>query len=97
MELLAALLDAPVLEAPFPPPDPHPADAIRLALRVSDASDAVLPDAAEDAIVPALAVVRYAEKLAVPAQVAQAQAAKARPLPALAMALCIRDAVPSAA
>jgi hypothetical protein len=91
------LLDALVLEAPFPLPDPHRADAIRLAQRASDALDAVLPDVAADAIVPALGAVRYAGKLVAPAQAAQAQAAKARPLPAQAMALCIRDAVPSAA
>jgi hypothetical protein len=53
-------------------------DAIRLALHGSDAWDGVHPDEGPDAIVPALADARYAEKLAGRALVVRARAAKQR-------------------
>jgi hypothetical protein len=92
MELLDGLPDAtvPVVRR-FPLPDLHPADAIPLAPHASDASAAVPPDEAADATVPALADAPYAEKLAVPAPVAQAPAAELRlrpTFPAEAKAPC---------
>jgi hypothetical protein len=75
-------------------------DAIPLAPLASDASVAVHPDAAADALLPALAVVPCAEKLAVPAQAVQAPAAKlhpARALPAQTEAPYIPGAGQSAA
>jgi hypothetical protein len=67
---------------PFPLPDLHRVDAIPRAQRVWDASAAVPPDAAADAIVPVPAVVPYAEKLAAQAQAVQASTAVAPPAPA---------------
>jgi hypothetical protein len=59
-------------------------DAIPLAPLASDASVAVHPDAAADALLPALAVVvPCAEKLAVPAPAVQAPAARLHPARAL--------------
>ena len=93
------LPDAPVPEAPFRLRDLRPADEIPQVRLSSDALDDVRLDAAAGAIVPAQAAVPYAEKLAVPALVVQAQAVKSRParLPEAATALCIPDAAPSAA
>jgi hypothetical protein len=65
-----ALPDARGLAAPFPLPDLHRVDAIPPAPHASDASAAVLLDAAADAALPphpALADVPCAEKLVVPA------------------------------
>jgi len=100
MELPAAL---PVAMVPAvrrsPLPDLHPTDVIPPAPRASDASAAVHPDEAADAI-PALGDAPRAEKLAVPAQAVPASDAKlhpARTLPAEAEALCILGAGPSAA
>jgi hypothetical protein len=52
------------------------ADAIRLALRGSDAWVAVHPDEGADGIVLALADARYAEKLAAQGRVVRARDAK---------------------
>jgi hypothetical protein len=86
----------------FPLPDPRPADAIRQARRVSDASVGAHPDGAADAVLPALAAVRYAEKLAAREQVVPAPDAKAHrreqsSLREVAKAPCTRGAVRSAA
>ncbi len=82
-----------------PLPDLRPADAIPLAPRASDASDAVPPDAAADAPLPALAAVPCAEKLAVPAPDVLALIAEALPplLRARAKAPCTPAAGQSAA
>ena len=80
---------------PFPLLDPRPADAILLAQRGSDASDAVHLDEAADAIVRALMAVLYVEKLAVRERVVPARDVKAcspQVLPAEAAALCIPGA-----
>jgi len=85
--------------AAAPLPDLHPADAIPLAPLASDASVAVHPDEAADAI-PALAAVPCAEKLAAPVQVVPEPTAKLPPaqvLPAEAEAPCIPGAGRSAA
>jgi len=85
---------------PSPLPGLHPADAIPLAPLSSDASAAVHPDEAADAIVPALAAVPCAEKLVGPAPVVPASAAKlhpARAFPAQAEVLYTPDAGRSAA
>jgi hypothetical protein len=68
--------DALVPAAPSRLPDLRPTDAILPAQLASDASAAVHPDEAADAIVPALAAVPCAEKLAVPAPVVPAQDAE---------------------
>jgi len=68
---------APVAAVPLP--DLHPADAIPQAPHASDASDAVPPDEAADAVIPALAAVPCAEKLVVPAPDVLAPTAEALP------------------
>ena len=95
MDLPDELPDASLPAEPFPLPVPHPAVAIPRAQPASDASAAVPPDAAPDAVVPVPAVVRYAEKLAAQAQAVQALTAVA--LPAPAEAPCKPDAGQSAA
>ena len=87
-------------EALLPLPDLRPADAIPLVQLASDASVAVHPDEAADALIPELAAAPCAEKLAAPAQVAQASDAKlrsAQTLPAQPKAPCISGADRSAA
>jgi hypothetical protein len=59
-------------EALLPLPDLHPADAIPQARLAWDASVDVHPDEAVDALIPALAAARCAEKLAARAQVVPA-------------------------
>ena len=84
----------------FPLPDLRPADVIPRAPPASDALAAVPPDEAAVAAIPALAAVPCAEKLAVPAPVVPAQAAKLRSQqarPAEAAAPCIPGAGRSAA
>jgi hypothetical protein len=82
----------------LPLPAPRPADALLLALRALDASVVVHRVEAADAIVRALTDALYAEKLAGPAQVVLAKAAKPRPARAQEVAeLYIPDAGPSAA
>jgi len=92
MELPVALPVATVPAARrFPLPDLRRADAILLAPLGLDASAAVHPDEAADAIVRALAAVPYAERLAARAPVVRAQIAKSHPARALlaeAAALC---------
>jgi len=86
--------------APFPLPDLRRVDASPRAPHASDASAAVLPDEAADAPLPALADVRFAGKLVVPAPDVLAPTAEAlQPhlLPPDASALCKPDAAPSAA
>lgn len=92
--LLDALPDAMVPEAPFLLPAPHLADVSPPAQRVSDASVAVLPDEAEDVIVPARVAVLFAGKLVALARVVPAPDAMClrRALPAEAAAPCTRDA-----
>jgi len=100
LALLDGFLDATVPAAAASLPDLHPADATLRAPRASDASAAVHPDEAADAALPALAAVPCAEKLAVPALVVPALAAKLRSpqvLPAEAAAPCIPGAGRSAA
>jgi hypothetical protein len=100
MELLDALPGEPVLAGPSLLPDLRPADGILPAPRELDASVDAHPDAAEDAALPALAVVMCVEKLAGLAQVVRARAAKARlmqALPAEVAELYIPDAGQSAA
>jgi hypothetical protein len=70
-------------EALLPLPDLHPADAIPPAQLASDASVAVHPDEAADALFPALAAAPCAGKLAAPAQVVRASDAKLHSAPAL--------------
>jgi len=92
--------DASVPAAAIPLPDLLPADAIPPAPLASDASAAVLPDAAEAAPIPALAAAPCAEKLAALAQAVQASDAKlhlAQALLAQAEAPCIPGADRSAA
>jgi hypothetical protein len=92
--------DAPVPAAVARLPDLHPADAIPPAPRVSDASADVRPDEAAGVALLALAAVRYAEKLAVPALVVPEPAVKpysVRKLPEPAAALYTPDADRSAA
>jgi len=57
-------------------------DAIPQAQRVWGALAGVLPDAAADALVPALTVAPSAEKLAAPVQAVQASTVAALPAPA---------------
>jgi hypothetical protein len=95
MDLRDGLPDVSRPEEPFPLPALHRADAIPQAQRVWDASAAVPPDAAADALVPVPAVVPYAEKLAAQARAVQALTAVA--LPAPAEAPCTPGAGPSAA
>jgi hypothetical protein len=93
------LPDALVPEGPFRLPGRRPADAIPPAPPASDASVAALLDEAAGAVLPALADVRYAEKLAAPALVVRALASElhlAR-LPPEVAALYIPGAVRSAA
>jgi len=104
MELPVALPDATVLAVRRSPlPDRHPADAFPPAQRASDAWAAAPPDEAADAVLPALAAARYAEKLAVPVPAVPALLAEPRlpwtlrTLPLGAKALCKPDAAPSAA
>jgi hypothetical protein len=92
--------DALVLAVAALLPDLHREDAILPTPRALDASAAVHLDEAADAAIPALAAVMYAEKLAAPARVVQAPAAKlhlARMLPAAAEAPCTPVAGRSAA
>jgi hypothetical protein len=99
-ELQDALPDALVPAGPFQLPDLRPVDAILLGPRASDASVGAHPDAAADAIVPALAAERCVEKLAVPEQAVQARVAKVhsmQALPEAVAALYIPGAAPSAA
>ncbi len=100
MELPDDFLDALAPAAADPLPDLHPVDAILPAPRVSDASDAVPPDEAADAPIPALAAVPCAEKLVAPEPDVLAPTAEALPpqvLPAQTEALCIPAAGQSAA
>jgi hypothetical protein len=95
MDLPDELPDALLPAEPFPRPVRHRVDAIPPAPLGLDASAAVPPDAAADALVPVPAVVRYAEKLAAQAPAVQALTAVA--LPAPAEAPCTPGAGPSAA
>ena len=94
-DLQDELPDASLPAAPFPLPDPRRVDAIPRAQRGWDASAAVLPDEAADAVVPAPVVAPNAEKLAAPVPVVPASTAVA--LPAAAEAPCTPGAGPSAA
>jgi hypothetical protein len=92
--------DASVPAAAIPLPDLLPADAIPPAQLASDASAAVHPDEAADALFPALAAVPCAEKLAALAQgvpALDAQLHSAQTLPAQPEAPCIPGADRSAA
>jgi hypothetical protein len=82
-ELPGALRGAPVPAGPFLLPDRRQADAILLARLASDASADAHPDAAADAVLPALAVVPCVEKLAVLAPVVPGRAGKAHLMQAL--------------
>jgi hypothetical protein len=97
--LLDGLPDAMVPEAPFPLPAPRQADAIPPAQRASDASVAVHPDEAMDAIVPVPAVSLYVEKSAVRERVVPVPDAAhlVQALPAEAPVPCTPDAGRSAA
>jgi hypothetical protein len=99
-ELPGALRGAQVPAGPFLLPDRRQADAILLARLAWDASAGAHPDAAADAVLPALAVVPCVEKLAVPAPVVPGQGGKAhwmRALPAEVAELYKQDAGQSAA
>ena len=95
-ELPDAHLDATVPAVRrFPLPVLHPADATPLARRASDASAAVHPDEAVDAVIRALAAAPCAEKLAVPAPavpVSDGQLPLAQALPVEAKVPCTPDA-----
>ena len=100
MGLPAGFRDASVPAAAAFLPDLHPAGAILQAPPAWDAWAAVLPDAAADAALPALAAVLCVEKLAAPAPDVLAPTVEALPprvLPAEAEALCTPGAGRSAA
>jgi len=99
-ELPDGLLDAQVPAGPSPLLGLRRADAILQVPRALDASVDVHQGAAADAIVPVLADERCVVKLAAPAPVVQAQAAKAhsmQALPEAGEAPCIPGADRSAA
>jgi hypothetical protein len=81
MELPDGFPDALVPAVAAPLPDPHPADELPQAPRVSDALDAVRRDEAADAacFLLALAAVPHAEKLVAPAQAVREPTAEALP------------------
>jgi hypothetical protein len=89
-----------VQAAAIPLPDLLPADAIPPAQLASDASVAVHPDEAADALIPELVAAPCAEKSVAPAQAVRAPIAAAHPaqaFPPQKGALCKPDADPSAA
>jgi hypothetical protein len=101
MELLDALLDAPVLEVPFLLPDLRRADALQRGPRGWDAWAVARPDEAVDGELRVLADARCAEKSAGQARDVLARAVKLNlagaALRARAKALCTPDVVRSAA